>query len=137
MLTTAPTLMGVMVPLSLYASDLNLMSGSAAGLLQKKLHALASCLNRISLLSTSARQERQLLRLNTVAYQRGCSMMGLCMHEESGQLQVLGLCPPCHQRAGKEVLGSSCQERPGVLSWASGVLLTVRKLFDALMSPFH
>ena len=37
----APTLMGVMVPLLLYADDLILMSESAAGL-QKQLDALAS-----------------------------------------------------------------------------------------------
>lgn len=41
----APTLMGAMVPLFLYADDLILMSGSAAGL-QKQLDALQAFANK-------------------------------------------------------------------------------------------
>ena len=51
----APTLMGVMVPLLLYADDLILMSESAAGL-QKQLDALQASVNSVNLQSTSTRQ---------------------------------------------------------------------------------
>ncbi len=52
----APTHMGVMVPLLLYADDLILMSETASGL-QKQLDALASSVNNVSSLSISARQK--------------------------------------------------------------------------------
>jgi len=52
----APTLMGVMVPLLLYADDLILMSDSASGLQSSLMHQQAST-NSISLQSISARQK--------------------------------------------------------------------------------
>ena len=51
----APTLMGVMLPLLLYADDPILMSDSAARL-QQQLDALQASVNSVNLQSTSARQ---------------------------------------------------------------------------------
>ena len=69
----APTLMGVMVPLLLYADDLNLMSESASGL-QKQLDALASFCEQRQL---SARQKWWSLKPGKVTCVTLCSVVQL------------------------------------------------------------
>jgi len=73
----APTLMGFMVPLLLYADDLILMSESASGL-QKQLDALASfCEQTVNLHSISARQKWWSLKPGKVTCVTLCSVVQL------------------------------------------------------------
>ena len=102
--TDAPTLMGVLVPLLLYADDAILMSESAA-MLQKQSNAPASfceqCQLTVNLSRTKVIFEAQHSRIQFFAE--------WCSRRENGQLiQVLGL---CHQRIDirDKTFDSSCQ----------------------------
>ena len=64
----APTLMGVMVPLLLYADDLILMSESAEGL-QKQMDALASFCEQRQLTVNLSKTKMVVFEANTVMYQ--------------------------------------------------------------------
>ena len=105
----APTLMGVMLPLLLYADDLILMSQSAAGL-QKQLDALAS-------FSTARQLAINLSKTKVVVFEHRQSevpdfVLNGAVVERGAELQVLGLCFARHQSNGvwDSLSGSSCQE---------------------------